>query len=1459
VKPNLERLEERTVPSFTPIAQPVASYTAATTLIPITVPDGTPVPTLADAHEAVTFSSTMFALTAPSVSWNNWGSPPNTESATPRLLGINPVIASLTLTLSAPATEFGVELQTNQFGAFTLTADFFDGATLVGSISRTVTTPGVPLGPPTDGALLFAASSDQAFTRVVLSAPSTTGFGLAQVRYFLPAPTTTTVSNSSTTYNSTTFQPVTFNADVTSPGGTVNTGVVTFSVPGLGVVGADVNNGSASAVGFPVPAGFAAGSYPINATYVDGVDFQGSTATTPGTLTVNSANSGTSVTNVATFFNGHAQIVTLTAHVTSSNGGTVNEGNVTFTVDGLPSVTASVDPVGGAAVAFALPAGFPVGTYAIVAVYNDVTNANKTVNFIPSVGLGSFIVRATNGLVVNGLVEGMNSGLRAVAAITAPQDNNPANFTALINWGDGSTPTLGLITFDAVSGNFTIFGSHTYAEEGSFTTTTTLLHNGAFDTTATGVAIVSDPAVVPGPGTTVSLPEANGTQSVTLATFTDPGGAEALVDYSADIAWGDGSTTSGTITFNAITGVFSVSGTHAFADEGKFSVTVALHHDMAPTATVTDLLLATEADVLGDGPTTPVVTPEGAAFSGHVAVFTDTNLANVPGDFAATIDWGDGSPTDTGTVSGGNGLFTVSGKHTYVEENVYNLNVTLVDTDDDGSGLATAQHTVHNVAIVTEVPIVPVGGFTVTATEGTASTSQPVATFTDPAGAEALSSYSADIAWGDSSTTAGTITFDASSGTFTVSGSHNYADEGQFSLAVTIHHETAPAATVNSIARASEADLLAPAPGQPTVAPVEGMSFSGAVAAFTDSGYPGNIAADFTATIDWGDGSPTDTGTVSGGGGQFSVSGTHTYVEEGSFTLSVTLTDKDDDGSGLASASATASAMITVSDPAVDATGGLTVTAVEGNSSGNQTVATFTDPAGAEDVAHYSADVNWGDSTTTAGAITFDASTGVFSVQGSHTYAEEGTDTISVTIHHEMATSVSVTSTANVADAALTAHGTSVSVEEGMAVNGTVATFTDANPGATLSDFTASINWGDGTTTDGTVTTNPSGGFDVTGKHTYTENGQFTASISIHDVGGQNASATTTVNVTEPGLVGTPTPMVFFEGSATNRVLATFTHAGSESATSFTASINWGDGTTTAGTIVLAADGTTFQVFGTHTYADETRPNAAGQYIPTPVQVTISEAEQGGTSIDVQSSATIVETMLPDGTRGTANQRFLSEVYHDLLEREIDTNGLASWGALLDHGVSRTQVVFDITQSTEYREDEINGVYLRYLKREADPTGLANALSFLQHGGTIEQVAENVILSNEFAAKVGSSTTQAFMNQVYLDTFNRPIDQPGLNDVEAKLGPGPVNINSPMLRMVIDNIFTSDEYIDDLVRSFYNTLMPQKFLDRNVELDPGFIAWTNFLKQAQFFPNRTDENAIAGICGFVEYFSKTQS
>ena len=102
---------------------------------------------------------------------------------------------------------------------------------------------------------------------------------------------------------------------------------------------------------------------------------------------------------------------------------------------------------------------------------------------------------------------------------------------------------------------------------------------------------------------------------------------------------------------------------------------------------------------------------------------------------------------------------------------------------------------------------------------------------------------------------------------------------------------------------------------------------------------------------------------------------------------------------------------VQASDPAVVPTGGFTTIAYAGVASSLQTVAIFTDPPGPEGLSDYSATINWGDETTAAaGTISFNAGTGVFIVQGGHTYTRTGNFTITVTVHHDTAADATATS-----------------------------------------------------------------------------------------------------------------------------------------------------------------------------------------------------------------------------------------------------------------------------------------------------------------------------------------------------------------------------------------------------------------------------------------------------------------
>jgi hypothetical protein len=197
---------------------------------------------------------------------------------------------------------------------------------------------------------------------------------------------------------------------------------------------------------------------------------------------------------------------------------------------------------------------------------------------------------------------------------------------------------------------------------------------------------------------------------------------------------------------------------------------------------------------------------------------------------------------------------------------------------------------------------------------------------------------------------------------------------------------------------------------------------------------------------------------------------------------------------------------VIVTEQPITATG-TNVSATEGALFTGQ-VASFTDPTATATAAEYTASITWGDGNTSTGIVSGPPG-GPFTVTGSNTYAEEGTTyTVTVTITDiDNATNGAITtSTATVSDAALLAS-CAVVADSSQSFSGPTATFTDAaSPFGTLSDFTATINWGDGTTSAGTVTGPDGGPYSVSGTHTYTSTGPFTITTTINDVGGSTAS-----------------------------------------------------------------------------------------------------------------------------------------------------------------------------------------------------------------------------------------------------------------------------------------------------------------------------------------------------------------
>ncbi len=384
--------------------------------------------------------------------------------------------------------------------------------------------------------------------------------------------------------------------------------------------------------------------------------------------------------------------------------------------------------------------------------------------------------------------------------------------------------------------------------------------------------------------------------------------------------------------------------------------------------------------------------------------------------------------------------------------------------------------------------------------------------------------------------------------------------------------------------------IAAPPKGQiqVTAEPIQaiaGTSFTGVVASFTDT--DGDPIGNYTATINWGDGGPSAGLVSANADGGFNVSGTHTFVEAGFYPIVITVSDSD---GSTASASTTVvetnpsgdiTYPIEVNTSALAGTTGSLVLQFNPGATPNAQSATvtvsnvivmggsltpaITDEGGASGSLSGTAQltnstvlneidqgITFGSSVifdiTISGAAVEQPGDGdfasTFAVQVLGADGVTPQDTVdpsgsvnTVDVNPDGSTRVTnfassaqggppVAGTFNVADAPLSATGTTLQTTAGTPFTAVIATFTSVNPNETLSDYlTPTIAWGDGQTSAGTLTLGNNGAFDVTGTHTYADAGTYTARVTITDIFSSVVTAATTITV-EPVVLSGVVPTV---------------------------------------------------------------------------------------------------------------------------------------------------------------------------------------------------------------------------------------------------------------------------------------------------------------------------------------------
>lgn len=508
---------------------------------------------------------------------------------------------------------------------------------------------------------------------------------------------------------------------------------------------------------------------------------------------------------------------------------------------------------------------------------------------------------------------------------------------------------------------------------------------------------------------------------------------------------------------------------------------------------------------------------EGQPISGPIAAIQGLTGGTPASPSQVSIEWADGQTTSATSLQPypafGSNAFEIIGQHTYADDGEYAI---VLRITENGTGTTDVITLPKNLTYVGDAPLNSNNGTPITATAGTAF-SGTLGSFNDADPNGKKGDYKVSINWGDGSApdnTTGSVTANAngSGNSFNVAGTHTYTMNGPFTITTTVTDKDGESTSFQTDANVTYTGVgfVIPQPVNTT----EGTDFKGTVATFT--ALDPNAKADaFTALISWGDGGVSQGDIKSDPNGGFDITGEHTYAEDGTKAIAITVTES---AYGIPYVSGT---VATVADAALTATNN-TLNATEGKAYSG-VVASFTDANKSAAASDFTAVITWGDGHVSAGTVAANGSR--FDVSGANTYAEEGSDPVTVQITDKGGSNATANSTMTVADAALTANGSAtITGKPGVAINNaTLTTFTDAGGAEDASHYTATITWGDGQTSTGAITTT-STGFQVSGSHTYSGALAYNISVTIKDEGGSSATATTLADLRPPTPPSPPAP-----------------------------------------------------------------------------------------------------------------------------------------------------------------------------------------------------------------------------------------------------------------------------------------------------------------------------------------------
>lgn len=397
-------------------------------------------------------------------------------------------------------------------------------------------------------------------------------------------------------------------------------------------------------------------------------------------------------------------------------------------------------------------------------------------------------------------------------------------------------------------------------------------------------------------------------------------------------------------------------------------------------------------------------------------------------------------------------------------------------------------------------------------------------------------------------------------------------------------------------------------------------------------------------------------------------------------------------------------------------TTGATLHATEG-ATFTGAVAAFGSPTSGAVASDYTATIDWGDGSSASQASVVATANGGFLVLSSHQYAEDGSDTIHVTINGNGG-STTVTEQAQVADAPLVALSLNSTVQLNQNVNNaTLATFSDLGGPDVAGDYTATVDWGDGTTSPGTPVVNSDGTISVLGSHSYTAAGQYTLRITLNDEGGSSTTAFA------EAAIGNVDADDFFVAQAFQNILGR--SVDTATLQYFVNALEQGLTRAAFASLLTHSD----EYF--HDKIDADYQHYLGRDADdSGLAYWTSQLRNGVT--DEQLAAFFIGSPEYFEHSGGANLSWVRQMYFDLLGRAPDTAGEVFWVNLLNAGGSRSQVALGFAASPEREGIMVSQDYLDFLGRQPGQSEINGWVGSFEHGLTNEQVISGFVASPEY-------------------------------------------------------------------------------------------------------------------------------